>query len=247
MTYAILSDIHANLEALTAVLADARQHAETLICLGDIVGYNANPRECLQLVQQHCAVVIAGNHDLAAAGVRPYHDFNRYARQAIDWTRARLTPAEVLYLRQLPRIARFGRACLAAHGSPRDTDEYLLTRLQFVQSFAYLQQHAPEVRYCFVGHTHLPTIWRCTAAGEVEPETVTSPRLALDPACRYLINPGSVGQPRYGEPLSTYVLFDEEALQVEFRFVAYDIETAQDKIYAAGLPPYLAERLAIGQ
>ena len=246
MRYAIISDIHANLEALEAVLADAQPQVDTIICLGDIVGYNASPHECLQRVRHVCSLVIAGNHDLAAAGVRPYHDFNQYAREAIDWTKRHLSPDEVHYLRQLPRTARFGSHGLAAHGSPRDTDEYLFFPRQFLQTFAYLQHHFPEVRYCFVGHTHVPTIWQSTPAGEVSPTDVSSLRLTLDPTCRYLINPGSVGQPRYGEPIPTYVVFDDHSLMLEFCFVSYDIATTQEKIYEAGLPPYLAERLTEG-
>ena len=125
MKYAIISDLHANLEALQAVLADAAPKADAVVCLGDVVGYNADPHKCLRLVRETCAVVIAGNHDQAACGVRRYDDFNDWARQAMDWTRQRLSAAEVAYLHDLPGTAPFGNGWLAAHGSPRDTDEYL--------------------------------------------------------------------------------------------------------------------------
>jgi diadenosine tetraphosphatase ApaH/serine/threonine PP2A family protein phosphatase len=246
MKYAIISDIHANLEALEAVLADAQPLADRFVCLGDIVGYNANPNECLHLIQSLCDVVIVGNHDQAAVGLRPYNDFNEYASAAIDWTREQLTPAGYDYLRGLPLTATFGTCWLAAHGSPRHTDEYLFQAAHFQQSFIYLQQHMPEVRCCFVGHTHLPMVWQCLPEGivwSVEMESLTT---ALDMECRYIVNPGSVGQPRYGGPDASYVLLDDEALTVEFRFVPYDVETTQEKIYDAGLPSYLAERLAIG-
>jgi predicted phosphodiesterase len=246
MKYAVISDIHANLEALEAVLADAQPEADSIICLGDIVGYNANPQECLHLVQRVCTLVIAGNHDLAAVGLRPYDDFNEYASAAIDWTRLRLTPAEQTYLRGLPRTAPFGTGWLAAHGSPRDTDEYLIRAEDFQQSFAYLRCHLPEVHCCFVGHTHLPMVWQCTRTSVVQGVAPDSLTVTLDPTCQYIINPGSVGQPRYGGPEATYILLDDATRTVEFRFVAYDVDTAQEKIYDAGLPPYLAERLAIG-
>jgi diadenosine tetraphosphatase ApaH/serine/threonine PP2A family protein phosphatase len=246
MKYAIISDIHANLEALQAVLADARPRVDTIICLGDIVGYNANPNECLQLVQNTCHLTIVGNHDLAATGSRPYDNFNEYAKEAMDWTRMQLTPAGQAYLQKLPLMARFGTCWLAAHGSPRDTDEYLLYTRQFRESFAHLQQQMPEVRCCFVGHTHLPMIWHCTPDGGVSPVPMPSLTVTLDSTSRYIVNPGSVGQPRCGNPDASYVVLDDGALTVEFRFVPYDVHTTQEKIYDAGLPTYLAERLAEG-
>jgi predicted phosphodiesterase len=246
MKYAIISDIHANLEALEAVLADLRPQAETVICLGDIVGYNANPNECLDLVQNVCGVVIAGNHDQAACDLRPYDDFSEYAREAMDWTRQQLTPAWYQYLRGLPTTAMFGDQWLAAHGSPWDTDEYLFHAWHFQTAFLYVQECLPQVRGCFIGHTHLPMIWEYTPSGLVRPVDVTPLTVALQPARRYIINPGSVGQPRYGNPAASYVLLDAQALTVEFRFVTYDVTAAQDKIYDAMLPLPLAERLALG-
>jgi len=247
MKYAIISDVHANLEALEAVLADMRPHADTVICLGDIVGYNANPNECLELVRNVCDVVIAGNHDQAACGLRPYDDFSEYAREAMDWTRQQLTPAWQHYLRSLPTTAIFSDQWLAAHGSPWDTDEYLFHAWHFQTAFLYVQEYLPQVRGCFIGHTHLPMLWGRTANGVVGPADVTSLSVVLQPARRYIINPGSVGQPRYGRPAASYVLLDDQTLTVEFRFVTYDVAAAQDKIYDAMLPLPLAERLALGQ
>jgi len=247
MKYAIISDLHANLEALEAVLADMQPHAEAVICLGDVVGYNANPNECLELVQKVCDVVIAGNHDQAACDLRLYGDFSEYAKAAMHWTREQLTPAWKQYLYNLPSTAIFGGCWLAAHGSPRDTDEYLFHKFHFQEAFAYLSEYMPEIRGCFIGHTHLPMIWECTPEGVVTPAEVTSLTVPLRPQRRYLINPGSVGQPRYGSPAASYALLDDQALTVEFRFVTYDVATAQDKIYDAMLPIPLAERLALGK
>lgn len=247
MKYAIISDLHANLEALEAVLADMRPHADTVICLGDIVGYNANPNECLELVQHACHVVISGNHDQAACGLRPYDDFSEYARAAMDWTREQLTPASQQYLRSLPSTAIFSDQWLAAHGSPWDTDEYLFHISHFQAAFAYLQEDLPQVRGCFIGHTHVPMLWQCTFDGIVSPVGVTSRTVALQPAHRYIINPGSVGQPRYGHPAASYILLEAQTRTVEFRFVTYDVAATQDKIYDAMLPLPLAERLALGQ
>ena len=247
MKYAIISDLHANLEALEAVLADMQPHADAVICLGDIVGYNANPNECLELVQNVCNVVIAGNHDQAACDLRLYDDFSEYAKEAMHWTREQLTPAWKQYLYSLPNTATFGGCWLAAHGSPRDTDEYLFHELHFQEAFSYLHAYMPDLRGCFIGHTHLPMIWECTQEGLVRPAETTSLRVTLDSTRRYIINPGSVGQPRYGSPEASYLLLDDQALTVEFRFVDYDVATAQDKIYDAMLPLPLAERLALGQ
>jgi predicted phosphodiesterase len=246
MKYAIISDLHANLEALEAVLADAQPYADAIVCLGDIVGYNANPQECLHMVRTLCQVVIAGNHDMAASGLRPYDDFSDNARLAMDWTRQQLTSAEQQYLRDLPHTAVFGDQWLAAHGSPRDTDEYLFHPSQFQENFAYLWCYQPQIRACFIGHTHLPMIWQCSSAGVVTHAEVTSPIVPLQPDVRYIINPGSVGQPRYGDAASSYLLLDEDSMTVEFRFVLYDVAAAQEKIYNAMLPLALAERLAVG-
>ena len=247
MKYAIISDLHANLEALQAVLEDASSRVDAVICLGDIVGYNANPHECLRLVRETCAVVIAGNHDQAACGVRRYDDFNDWARQAMDWTRRQLSAAEVAYLKAMPDTAPFGNGWLAAHGSPRDTDEYLFDALGFESAFDVLRRLRPATRGCFVGHTHLPMIWECRAEGQVVQVGAQSRTVTLDPASRYIVNPGSVGQPRDGSPLAAYAILDEAAAAVEFRRVPYDIAAAQEKIYDAMLPPLLAERLAIGR
>lgn len=247
MKYAIISDLHANLEALEAVLTDAKPRAEAIICLGDIVGYNANPHECLQLVQEVCTLVVAGNHDQAACDLRPYDDFSEFAQMAMEWTRQQLTSEEIQYLRRLPSTATFGKGWLAAHGSPRDTDEYLFRVEQFEESFAYLQTYTPEARGCFIGHTHIPMIWECTADGAVSLTEVEALTMSLDPAKRYIVNPGSVGQPRYGDPAASYVILNEEAATVEFRFIVYNVSATQEKIYDAGLPTFLAERLAAGR
>lgn len=248
MRYAVISDIHANLEALLAVLGDAQPQAEAFVCLGDIVGYNANPNECVRFVQDLCDVVIIGNHDQAAIGSRQDDDFNPNARVAIAWTKQQLTSASIAYLQRLPTTATFGRGGLAAHGSPRDTDEYLLHHHPIEQNFAYLQDAMPEVHCCFIGHTHIPMIWQCTSKGVVSLlHGIFSRPIILDRTRRYIINPGSVGQPRHGDPAASYLLFDDEAMTVTFRFVPYDVATTQEKIYDALLPLPLAARLEIGR
>ncbi len=247
MKYAIISDIHANIEALQAVLHHATLHAETFVCLGDIVGYNANPNECVELVQDGCEVAIVGNHDQAAIGTRPYDDFNPNAQVAIDWTKEHLAPAHLDYLEHLPVLARFGSEALAAHGSPRHTDEYLLHPPVLQENFIYMRQMLPDIHYCFVGHTHIPMIWECTLDGLVSRYDIISATVALDPTAQYIINPGSVGQPRNGNPDASYLVLDDDIPSVTFHSVSYDVMAAQDKIYDAMLPIPLAERLEIGR
>lgn len=248
MKYAIVSDIHANLEALQAVLDDAQPRVDQFVCLGDIVGYNANPVECVRLIRQACEVVVIGNHDQAAVGLRPYDDFNAYAQAAIDWTVAQLMPEDVEFLQALPLNAPFGERYLAAHGSPRHTDEYLLHRAQIRQNFIHLMQWMPHIHCCFVGHTHIPMVWQCSEDGAVLPiDSIETDTVVLDPAQYYIVNPGSVGQPRHGDPASSYVVLDDMANTLTFRAVPYDIASAQDKIYDAMLPIPLAERLEVGR
>lgn len=250
MKYAIISDIHANLEALQAVIEDAQDQVDSFICLGDVVGYNANPIECVQLVKELCKVTVIGNHDLAAVGMRPYDDFNSYAQEAIDWTKEQLAPEDVSYLEALPMCAPFGfsQSYLAAHGSPRHTDEYLFHPQRIQASFMHMRQFEPSVFCCFVGHTHVPMIWECTSDGTVlMVEKINTDIVDLDATSIYIVNPGSVGQPRNGDPAASYVILDDVELTITYRAIPYDIEAAQDKIYDAMLPIPLAERLEIGR
>ena len=166
----------------------------------------------------------------------------------MDWTRQRLSAAELGYLKALPDTAPFGNGWLAAHGSPRDTDEYLFDALGFEVAFDYLRRLRPDVRGCFVGHTHLPMIWACSSEGRVVQVGAESRTVTLDPTCRYVVNPGSVGQaarrqPRWRPTRS----WTRRRPTVEFRRISYDVAAAQEKIHDAMLPPMLAERLAIGR
>ncbi len=250
MKYAIISDIHANLEALQAVIEDAQDEVDSFVCLGDVVGYNANPIECVHLVQALCKVTVIGNHDLAAVGMRPYDDFNPYAQEAIDWTKEQLAPSDISYLEALPMCAPFGfgQSYLAAHGSPRHTDEYLFHPQRIQASFMHMRQFEPNILCCFVGHTHVPMIWECMSDGTVlMVEKINTDTVNLDATSIYIANPGSVGQPRNGNPAASYVILDDVEQTITYRAVAYDIEAAQDKIYDAMLPIPLAERLEIGR
>lgn len=240
MRFAIFGDIHANLEALQAVLADAEAHEVThYVCLGDIVGYNANPRECLEIVRNLECPVVKGNHDEMAAQEEDLTGFNPLAEQAINWTRNQLTPEDKQWLRDL-KFTRQVRDFTIVHAT-LDTPHrwgYVFNQLDAAASFNY--QHT---QLCFYGHTHAPRAYIRDSA--VRP--VVLDKLQIEAGKKYFINVGSVGQPRDGDWHAAYCLYYPDKQMVELRRIEYDIWTAQDKIVDAGLPQRLADRLALGK
>ena len=248
MRYLILSDLHANWQALEAVLHEAADRYDEAICLGDLVGYGGDPNQVVDWVRANCRLVVRGNHDKASSGVdqEELEWFNPVARQAALWTCAALTPENAAYVGELPKGPLGMDGFQLVHGSPYDEDEYLLNPDEAGQAFSYL-----ESRVAFFGHTHVQGgfIWNQSRV-EVIPRTsqrTDRQVMEIDPECAYLINPGSVGQPRDGDPRAAYATFDSEARMVTFRRTAYDIEGAQERIREAGLPPVLADRLALGR
>jgi len=243
--YLILSDIHANWEALQAVLADAAGNFDQILCCGDLVGYGADPNPVAEWVRTHCATVVRGNHDKACTGLDDLEWFNPVARYAALWTQKELSPENAAYVRQLPKGPLAVDTFQLVHGSPHDEDEYVLTPGDATLSFEYL-----ESRVVFFGHTHVQGgfIWNQSRV-EIIPRM--GPRreresIEIDPECAYLINCGSVGQPRDGDPRAAYVCYDPDPGIVTYHRVPYNIATAQQRILAAGLPPILANRLAVG-
>lgn len=238
---AIVSDIHSNLEALTAVLDDIHaQEAEAVYCLGDVVGYGANPSECLALTRAAAAVILKGNHDAAVAGDRRTFDFNDEAQAAVAWTRRRLSEPELTLLRQLPYVHEVdGSDLFLVHATPEDPAafHYLLWDVSPSEALEGFIR-----RFGFVGHSHVPGVF-LQKAGRVQEMPLS---VVLDPGARYLVNVGSVGQPRDGIPLAAYCLLNLEAASLAIRRVEYNIAAAQKKILDAGLPPSLAARLAFG-
>lgn len=240
MRYAVLSDIHGNLEALEAVLADAASRADSLLCLGDVVGYGADPAACVELVAERAQAITAGNHEHGVAGLLDLDWFNAYARTAAEWTRERLDRDHLGFLAALPLMAEVGDATLV-HASPRQPEEwdYLITAEDGFDAFG-----AFTTRLCFVGHSHVPGVWSLGSSGpEHLPGTVEA---GLEHGRRYLVNVGSVGQPRDRDPRAAYALWDIERGSVAIRRVPYDIGTAQKKILAGGLPRLLSDRLSWG-
>ena len=240
MRFAIFGDIHANLEALQAVLADAEAHGVThFVCLGDVVGYNANPHECVEVVRGLGCPVVKGNHDEQASLTEELGGFNPLAEEAINWTRRHLNEEDKVWLREL-KMVRQVRDFTIVHAT-LDTPQkwgYVFNQLDAAASFNY-----QYTNICFYGHTHAPRAY--IRDGSVKSQVLDT--LAIESGKKYFINCGSVGQPRDGDWHAAYCLYSPCEQVVELRRIEYDIWTAQDKIVAAGLPQRLADRLALGK
>ena len=246
MRYLILSDIHANLEGLEAALEHAAGKYDRVLCCGDLIGYGADPNAVTDWVRAHAAGVVRGNHDKASVGLDDLEWFNPVARAAAIWTQHELTAENAAYIRNLPRGPMALDGFQMVHGSPLDEDEYILGVSDAVLVFGYL-----ETPLTFFGHTHLQGgfIWnhaRVESIGKT-PDWEERLTLELDPDCAYMINPGSVGQPRDGDPRAAYALYNPEENFLIFYRLPYDLRKAQEKIRRAGLPPLLADRLAAGR
>jgi predicted phosphodiesterase len=243
MRIAVVSDIHSNLEALEAVLADLQgRRPDCVICLGDFVGYGPDPNACIDVLAPRLRAAVVGNHDVAAIGARSIDDFNLLAQEAIIWTQRTLVNGARTYLTALPQRTDLERL-LIVHASPRQpVDEYILEVRDARAAFA-----ADPFRIAVVGHTHQPAVFvesnhRVSAQGLL-PEVA----LRLEENRRYIINVGSVGQPRDGDPRAAYAIMDTTELVATLYRVPYPIEETQRKMEAAGLPGPLIERLAFGR
>lgn len=238
--YAVISDIHGNYEALEAVLRDMPDEVDTVYCLGDVIGYGASPNECCDAVRKLGMPTITGNHDLAVTD--PSTDlnwFNPVAAAAVIWTREQLSEENAAFLRSRPRMMQSHDA-LFVHGSVRDPDEYIINSISAEENLEILSREYPNVPICYYGHTHVKAV-------APSPNGRVSGGRAMDlrSGGPYLVNPGSVGQPRDGDTFASYVLADDG--RIVYRFVEYDIAKAQTRIRAAGLPEMLADRLAVGR
>ena len=222
------------------MLADAAPRADGVLCLGDTVGYGADPLACIETVAARAQTVIGGNHEWAVAGRLDLGWFNRHARAAAEWTRERLDDDHRAWLGSLPLAAEIGDATLV-HASPAQPEEWDYV-VSAEDGFAALG--ACLTRWCFIGHSHRPGVWSVGSAGaEHRPG---GGAVVREQGRRYLVNVGSVGQPRDRDARAAYAVWDVERGQVEIRRVAYDVAGARRKIEAAGLPRFLADRLAAG-
>ena len=249
MRYLILSDIHANEAAFAAVMnSTKRKRWDKAVCLGDIVGYAAEVNQTVDRLRSiKPLVAIRGNHDKVCSGVEGEErlaKFSRFARTAAEWTARKLTRDNRRYLSSLPQGPRMVDGHFAiAHGSPLDEDAYIFSDLDALRVF-----RATNFPICFIGHSHFPVVFTWDGH-DVHMQMATPPefRLKLDPNKRYLINPGSVGQPRDRCPLSSFATYNSESRMLGIHRVRYDIKTTQQNILSAGLPAPLAERLSIGR
>lgn len=245
MRCAVISDIHGNHEALTAVLADIKQKGiKDIFCLGDIVGYGAEPGKCLAEIGSLTDKIAAGNHDHGAVGLLDLSSFNLNARKAVEWTAGVLTLQEKETLSKLPLIIKSNTESgdfLAVHSTPNKPEDwhYILSLDEAEYQFEKFRENI-----CFVGHSHQPIFWESDANSRCN--IISRAHVRLDKAKRYIINVGSTGQPRDGDPRSAYAIFDSSKKEVTIARVEYDVKAAQEKIIKAGLPVRLAERLSIG-
>ncbi len=247
MRYLVLSDVHANKEALGAALAFVRRkHWDKAVFLGDLVGYCANPNQAIEMVRGlKPLTAIRGNHDKVCSGLEDGEMFNRIALEAAMWTRKRLTAANLRWLRALPEgPALVDDRFAIAHGTPIDEDAYIFGEIEALNVFRYT-----PYSLCFFGHSHFPIVFA------LSPDSITtmlttghsSFRLPLRAGVRYLINPGSIGQPRDGSPKASFAIYDSDSQVVTIHRVNYPLGKTQMRILQAGLPRPLADRLAIGR
>jgi predicted phosphodiesterase len=241
MRILVISDIHANLTALEAVLANAGDFDATW-CLGDLVGYGPDPNECIARVRSlpnlEC---IIGNHDAAAIQQIETSTFNPEARRAIHWTQSQLSDHAQDFLRRLPERIQLDTVTLS-HGSPRHPVwEYMLDARTATSNFRYF-----ETPFCFVGHTHLPVIFQLNEGQETANLSIPDPNTTLNLQPRAIVNPGSVGQPRDRDPRAAYAIFDPDENIWDYRRVAYDITDVQSRMQAAELPDRHIQRLEAG-
>ncbi|MFQ5706292.1 MAG: metallophosphoesterase family protein [bacterium] len=242
MRYAIISDIHGNLEALQRVLEEIEtRNIGEILCLGDVVGYGPNPNECVEIVRKHAKITLAGNHDYAPLGRLDLSYFNPWARSAVEWTGEELTPASTEFLMNLPLMAQMDGFAIV-HATPLNPEEwnYITTVGDAVINFPEFQGQV-----CFIGHSHVPLniVMNGNGACDVEKQ---NPMPLLE-GKRYIINVGSVGQPRDFNSKASFGVYDSDEKVFELVRTVYDLASTQKKIRDAGLPDFLAERLARGQ
>jgi len=240
MRYGIFSDVHSNFEAFTAVLhAFSAEEIDQYVCVGDVVGYGADAAKCIEKIEGLSCFTVAGNHDWAVSDLYDPVNMNEAAREAVLWTEAVLSWEEIGYLKSLELVAE-KETFTAVHGSldsPADFN-YILTERDVRATFRLLTRPV-----CFIGHTHCPAVFQY-AEGAIRYRA--EHRIKVSPDVRYVVNVGSVGQPRDGDPRAAYAVYDEERQTVEIKRVAYEIKKAQEKILKAGLPSLLAYRLSTG-
>jgi diadenosine tetraphosphatase ApaH/serine/threonine PP2A family protein phosphatase len=242
MQYGLISDIHGNLEALQAVYKEIDKiGVDEILCLGDIIGYGPDPEKCVELVRERVNIILAGNHDYAPIGLVDVTYFNTYAKRAVEWTASQITEETRKFLEERPLIHQFQNFTIV-HSTPADPDawEYILSIDDAIENFPHF-----DSRCCFIGHSHVPVIISKAPDEHIKVKRVE--KMTLEEGFKYIINIGSVGQPRDLDPRAAFAVFDDETYSYTLHRVKYDIGKVQRKILERGLPPFLAERLALGQ
>lgn len=240
MRIAIFGDIHANLEALRSVLADAQaQNATDYVCMGDIIGYNADPSACLEIVREMNCPTVKGNHDEVASGNHSLDQMNPTAASALQWTRDQLTPEQRNWLARLRMVRQVADFTVVHSSLDQPTVwNYVTNRFDAMANFSF-----QFTKVCFHGHTHVPRAFvKSNRVTEIQADEIE-----IEPNLKYFINVGSVGQPRDGDWRACYAIYDIESKIIRFRRLEYDIVTTQQKILDAGLPESLAARIAEGR
>lgn len=241
MLYAIISDIHANIDALDVVLKRLDEiNPDCVVCLGDVVGYNAIPNECVEKVAQRNIQTILGNHDAVACGIEEPWGFNPVALSAVVWTREHLSESTLEWLRGLPDTLNYG-PFVAVHGAPKNHNTYLFSWEDILPHIYFMDEQNCDI--CFMGHTHTPAVFSTDGTYALNKDN----RISLERNRVYFINPGSVGQPRDDDPRASFGLLDTNAMTFELVRLEYDTERAAKRVRDARLPRFLPERLIIGR
>ncbi|MDP3791180.1 MAG: metallophosphoesterase family protein [Candidatus Omnitrophota bacterium] len=242
MRYAIISDVHGNLEAFESVLnALSEERIDSYLFVGDVVGYGANPKECVKLLKSLSPIVsVAGNHEWGVLGKTELSYFNEFAQAAILWTKKSVSSDEIEYFKSLPLVYEDEKMTLV-HGTLNMPEEFYYI-IDTEDAYVALSQLKSPL--CFVGHSHVPAIF---ASDHTKVECIERMDIKIDSERKYIINAGSIGQPRDGDPRASFAVYDDEESTVEIKRVEYDIKKAQDKILKAGMPPNLAYRLSEGR
>jgi diadenosine tetraphosphatase ApaH/serine/threonine PP2A family protein phosphatase len=241
LRYGIISDNHANLEATLAVLEQIDSiGVDQIVCLGDVVGYNANPNECCDIMRERNIPTICGNHDAVACGLEEPWGFNPVALHAAMWTRDNLREDNLEWLRGLPDTQKFEHF-LAVHGSPTNRNSYLFTWEDILPHVNYVESQ--HTKLCFFGHTHTPGIFSTDGAYEFD----ENGSFTIEDSKMYFVNLGSVGQPRDGDPRAAFGIYDSDTNSFRIVRINYPVKQAADKVSEAGLPTFLAERLFLGR
>lgn len=242
MRAALISDIHGNLEALTAVFEDIeKQKVDKIHCLGDVLGYGCDPVACVHLVEKNCDIKLLGNHEYAVLGLVSTANYNAAAQTSTDWTRSELTDVELSLIADF-QMTQTMQNSLLVHASPNEPDRwhYILSDDTGLEAFAHFKE-----KFCFHGHSHVPRIF-IERPGSL-PRIQAGHSFLPGDENRYLINVGSVGQPRDNDPRACYVIYDTENHEIEYRRVDYDIAATQQKMTQARLPEMLISRLSLGR